>query len=339
MIIPFHRSTFDKEEIRAVKKVIQSGWLTMGQKTLEFEEKLAKYVGSPYLVALNSGTSALFLAIRAFLKKQKIKKIVVPSFTFSATVATCLHNNLEIEFADIDKKTFNLKSVKDWCLPVHYAGLQCVQEKVVVEDSAHRIIKNSFSGNLTCFSFYVTKNLATGEGGAIACANRETALWLKKARLHGLSADAWRRYQQKGSWRYEVEFPGWKMNMTDLQAVLGLVQLEKLPEMHQKRKNLVARYNRWLGGIDREANHLYPILINKRPEFIDYMEKNGVSCKVHFLPLHLQQAYRKWKKLLPNTELIGKKIVTLPLYPGLKYKEVDYISKLVLNWRKKYGEI
>lgn len=337
MIIPFHRSTFNQEEVKAVRAVIKSGWLTMGKKTLEFEKKLAEYVGAPYVIAVNSGTSALFLAIKAFLRKNKIKKITIPSFTFSATAAVCLHNGLDIEFGDIDKKTFNLKPTNNWSIPVHYAGLYCHQKKVVVEDSAHRIMKNSFCGNLTAYSFYVTKNISTGEGGALATGDKETAQWLKQARLHGLSADAWKRYQKKGDWQYQVEFPGWKMNMTDLQAALGLVQLKKLPEMHQKRKRLVKRYNRWLGGIDREANHLYPVLVNKRAQFIEYMKKNGVSCKVHYLPLHLQPAYQKWKKKLPNTEYVGKRVVTLPLYPDLNFKEVDLISKLVLKWKKKNG--
>lgn len=334
MNIPFHRSTFDQEEIKAIKEVIKSGWLTMGKKTLEFERKLACYIGAPYVIAVNSCTSALFLAIKAILRKRAIKKITLPSFTFSATAAVCLHNGLEIEFGDIDKKTFNLKKTSNWSIPVHFAGLYCQQENVVVEDSAHRIVKNSFGGNLTAYSFYVTKNISTGEGGALATDDKETAQWLTQARLHGLSAGAWKRYQRKGDWQYQVKFPGWKMNMTDLQAALGLVQLKKLPAMQERRQQLVARYNRWLGGIDREANHLYPVLVNKRTQFIEYMKKNGVSCKVHYLPLHLQPAYKKWKKKLPNTEYVGRRIVSLPLYPGLKYKEVDLISKLVLGWRK-----
>lgn len=335
--IPFAKPHITSLEVKAVSEVVANGWLTMGKKVLEFEEAFAKYVGAPYCVAVFSCTDAMHLVLESLPKKPKV--VSIPSLTFTATAAVCLHAGIEIDFIDINPKTFLMKKTNSLTIPVHYAGLYCSQPKVLLEDSAHRIVENSFTGNPTCFSFYAIKNMTTGEGGMIATKDKEQADFLRKARLHGLSKDAWKRYGKTATPEYSIDFPGWKANMTDMQAALGLVQLKKLPSMNRKRNDLVKKYRENLGGIDREANHLFPYLVNRRDEFFTYMNSHGVSCSLHFVPLHLQPAYKKYRKSLPTTEFVGKHIVSLPLFVDMTYKQVDFVSKLVLEWDKKNGRV
>lgn len=335
--IPFSKPHITEEEVKAVAGVVRNGWLTMGKKVIEFEENFAKYIGAPYCIAVNSCTQAMDLVLKSLNKKPSI--ISIPSLTFTATAAVCLHNNIIIDFEDIDEETFLMTKTRKPSIPVHYGGLFCKQQNVVLEDSAHRIIKNSFTGNPTCFSFYAIKNMTTGEGGMIATSDKNQADWLRKARLHGLSKDAWKRYGKTATPEYSVDFPGWKANMTDVQAALGLIQLKNLPLMNGKRNELVKRYRENLGGIDREANHLFVYLVNNRDKFFGYMSTNGISCSLHFVPLHLQSAYKKYRKKLPVTEFVGKHIISLPLFPDLKIKQVDHVSKLVKEWDKKHGKI
>lgn len=335
--IPFSRPHIGREEVDAVAEVIRNGWLTMGKRVLEFEEAFAKYIGAPYCVSVFSCTDAMYLTLQSLFKKPK--EVSIPSLTFTATAAVCLHSGIDLDFVDIDPKTFLMEKTNKLSIPVHYAGLFCSQKNVLLEDSAHRIINNSFTGNPTCFSFYAIKNMTTGEGGMIATQDKDQAEWLQKARLHGLSKDAWKRYGKTQTPEYQVEFPGWKANMTDMQAALGLVQLKKLPVMNAKRNKLVKKYLENLGGIDREANHLFPYLVNNRDEFFEYMKRNGVSCSLHFVPLHLQLAYKKFMKKLPVTEFVGKHIVTLPLFVDMTFSQVDYVSKLVQSWDKKHGKV
>lgn len=335
--IPFARPHITTQEINAVAKTVASGWITMGKKVVEFEKAFAKVIGAPYCVAVSSCTDAMFLALESLPKKPRV--ISLPSLTFTATAAVCLHAGIDINFVDIDPRTFLMEKTKKPSIPVHYAGLFCSQPNVVIEDSAHRILLDSFTGITTCFSFYAIKNITTGEGGMIATNSHRQAQWLQKARLHGLSKDAWKRYGKEATPKYLVDFPGWKANMTDVQAAMGLVQLRHLSSMNAKRRQLVKQYISRLGGIDREANHLFPILVNCRDEFFTYMKANGVSCSLHFLPLHLQPAYKKYRQKLPVTEFVGKHIVTLPLFVDLTLAQVDYISELVLSWEKRYGKV
>lgn len=337
MEIPFAKPHIGREEVNAVANAVKSGWITMGPKVLEFEESFAKFIGAPHCVAVFSCTDALFLSLMSL--KKKPKTVSLPSLTFTATAAVCIHAGIDIDFVDIDPKTFLMKRVAKPSIPVHYAGLFCEQPNVVVEDSAHRIVPNSFTGNTTCFSFYAIKNMTTGEGGMIAVKDKDRADWFRKARLHGLSKDAWKRYGKVATPEYSVDFPGWKANMTDMQAALGVVQLKKLPAMNAKRKLLVTKYRENLGGIDRDANHLFPYMVNNRGEFFEYMKSNGVSCSLHFVPLHLQPAYKKYTKKLPITEFVCSHIVTLPLFVDMTINQVNYVSKLVEQWEKKYGKV
>lgn len=342
-MISFSKASIGNLEINAVTRVLKSGWLTMGEETLAFEEEFANYVGSKFAISLNSCTAGLFLSLKA-LSIGIGDEVIVPSFTFAATVNVVVHTGATPVFADINRDDFTLdpKSVEKKItkktkaiIPVHYAGRKAFidYDLSVVEDSAHLIPKSEASKNLTVYSFYATKNMTTGEGGMITTDDEKLAIWLRKARLHGMSKDAWKRYDNQNKWRYDIEFPGYKFNTTDLNSSLGRVQLKRLPILQAKRTDLVNCYNKLL-GLNNTGNHLYPILVENRDEFIEYMAKHGVQCSVHFIPVHKMTAYENYEASLPNTEHIGDRVVTLPLHPLLSKKDIEYVAKLVNSFLK-----
>lgn len=342
--VAFAKPYIGKKEIKAVTRVLSSGWLTMGLETIDFENEFAKFVKAKHAIAVNSCTSALFLSLKA-LDIKKGDEVIVPSFTFASTANVIVHCGAKPVFVDIKPEDFNIdpKSVSEKMskktkviMPVHFAGrlAQTDFPTLVVEDSAHRIIKNHQSKNLVCYSFYATKNITTGEGGMITTEDGDLAKWLQKARLHGLSHDAWKRYDPKGKWHYEIEFNGYKFNTIDLASAMGRVQLQRIDEMENKRKIIVERYNKLL-GLNNFGSHLYPILVEKRNDFMECMKENGISCSFHFLPLHKSPAFSQHNKVkLPVTEYVGSRVVTLPLYPGLSLQDVNYVCKKV----KKFGK-
>jgi len=339
--IPLTRARIEKEEISAVTRILKSGWLTMGEETEKFEKEFAKYVGSKYAVAVNSASAGLFLSLKA-LGIKKGDEVIVPSFTFASSVSVIVHCGAIPVFVDIkkndfcmDQKSFDSVVTKKTktVIPVHYgANRAMVKTKLpIIEDSAHLIERNGNNNKAftSCYSFYVTKNMTTGEGGMVAVNNKKIADWLKKARLHGFSKDAWKRHGTKSKWVYTVEFPGYKFNTTDINSALGRVQLKKLEKFNKRRKKVVEIYNELL-GLNNKGTHLYPILVEDRDKFFEYMKKNGVGCSFHFTPLHLQPAFKKYaRKKLPITEHVGKRVVTLPLDAVIRNEEVKRVAKLV----------
>ncbi|KKU10918.1 MAG: hypothetical protein UX13_C0001G0009 [Candidatus Woesebacteria bacterium GW2011_GWB1_45_5] len=339
--IPLTRAKIGQEEIRAVTKVLKSGWLTMGRETEKFENEFAKYVGAKYAVAVNSATSGLFLSLKALGIKEG-DEVVVPSFTFASTVNVIIHCGATPVFADIKMNDFTMdqKSMESLItkktkavIPVHYAANRAgIKTKIpVIEDSAHLIEKNGDNQNVftSCYSFYATKNMTTGEGGMITTKDKETADWLKMARLHGLSRDAWKRYELKSKWIYTVEFPGWKFNTTDLNSALGRVQLKKLDAFQKRRRHVVNLYNKLL-GLGNSGTHLYPVLVENRDKFFDKMQKIGIGCSFHFTPLHLQPAFKRFRtRRLPITEYVGDRVVTLPLDAVITDREVKRVAGMV----------
>lgn len=339
--IPFARASLGKEELKAIARVLDSGWLTMGEETVRFEEEFAKYVGAKYAVAVNSCTSALFLSLKA-LGIGSGDEVIVPSFTFPATVSVIVHCGATPVFADIRKKDFCMdqksfekvltKKTKA-VIPVHYGGNRSeIKASVpIIEDSAHLIPKGGDSHNsfARCYSFYATKNMTTGEGGMITTSDEKVVGWLRKARLHGLSRDAWKRYEVKSKWVYEVEFPGYKFNTTDINSALGRVQLQKLDKFEKRRREVVNLYNKLL-GLNNKGTHLYPILVEKRDDLFEYMKRNGVGCSFHFLALHKELAFKKYaKEKLPVTEYVAQRVVTLPLDAVITDEEVEKIAYLI----------
>jgi len=340
MNIPFAKAYITDDEKNAVTEVLDSGWLTQGSKVQEFEEKFAKYVGAKYAIALNSCTSALFLS----LKYVEPKKVLVPSLTFTASASVIRHNGATPVFGEINPLNYcldvsqNVDEEIDTVVPVHLTGNEAPRYwggKKVVEDSAHRIMRNTQGANPVCYSFYVTKNMTTGEGGMITTNDKQFYDWLKLARLHGSNKDGFSRYANKGSWQYSIEFCGYKMNMTDMNAAIGIKQLEKLDFFNTERLRIIDRYNKNL-GLNNTGLHLYPVMVEDRDAFMHYMINRGVHCSVHFLALHNMPAYKDYRTDdLKLTELISDSIVSLPLFVQMTNEEVDYVSNLVNVWRKK----
>jgi len=337
--IPFYRPYYNNKEIKAVTQTLNSGWSTSGPKVKEFEKKFAIYIGAKYCVVVNSCAAAIFLSLKYLsTKNKKIKTVYVPSFTYAATANEILHAGLKIKWGDVDKQGLLIKPEQenfDLAIPVHYAGQKAdTNYKVpVIEDSAHLIKKNQCKNNpnLVCFSFYATKNIGMGEGGAVCTNNKKIYNWLVQARSHGITKDGFDRYH--GNWRYDIDFIGWKANLSDIQASIGLVQLDKFPIMQIKRQNIIDRYNKKF-NLNNKGLHLYPILVKNRDEFIRKMNMVGIQTSVHFIPLHWMKAYKNLtpQKKLSNTDWLGKHVVSLPLYPSLTNQQINYICKMTLKY-------
>jgi dTDP-4-amino-4,6-dideoxygalactose transaminase len=366
--IPFAVPDIGEEEIAEVSKTLRSGWLTMGRKTIEFEEALKNYTGAEQAIAVNSCTAALHLSLLAAGIKPGDEVITTP-LTFAATANVIVHAGAIPVFSDIDSKTYNIDPAEiekklthktKAIIPVHYAGQPCdmaaireiadTHDLVIIEDAAHAIgaqyrgekvgnIKGSFS---TCFSFYATKNMTTGEGGAITLNNEGVANIARNLRLHGMSKDAWKRYGPGESWKYDIVACGWKYNTTDINATLGLCQLRKLDAYNHRRKYLAGLYDTELEDIvgiqevpkdNDHVQHLYPILVPHRDKFIEEMAKRGVSCSVHFIPLHLTKFYRNYygyhPGFFPVCERIYENLVSIPLYPKMSDEDALYVVDCV----------
>ncbi|MGA9097610.1 MAG: DegT/DnrJ/EryC1/StrS aminotransferase family protein, partial [Methanotrichaceae archaeon] len=265
--LPYNLPSIEEDEINEVVDTLRSGWLTMGPKTQEFERLISKYTGARHTVAVNSCTGALHLSLIA-LGVGCGDEVITTPYTFAATGNTIIHTGAKPVFIDIKKDTYNIDpekiedaitSATKAIIPVHYAGQSCDIKAIldiaedhglfVIEDAAHAIgaeydcQKIGTFGTTTCFSFYATKNMTTGEGGAITTEDDELADKLRTIRLHGISKDAWNRYSEKGKWYYEIEDAGWKYNMTDIQAALGIHQIKKLDSFIDIRREYANIYN------------------------------------------------------------------------------------------------
>jgi len=363
MKIPFYKPLIGEEAINEVVNTLKSGWLTHGPRTEEFEKRFAEYIGCNHAIAVSSGTAALFLSLLVS-GVEKGDEVITTPFTFAATANEIVHLGAKPVFVDIEEETFNIdpdrikEKITDKTkaiLPVHYGGNPCNMDEItkiaeennlaVIEDAAHAL-GSEYDGrkigsfrNLTCFSFYATKNLTTGEGGMITTNNEKTAGRLKILRMHGIDKNV---FERRGSWNYKVVEAGYKLNTTDINSAIGLAQLKKLDSLNEKRRQIVGLYNEKLANIngirlskngnDSESSwHLYPILLEgfDRNSFIEEMKKRGIELSVHFIPLHLHPFYQKefgYKKgNFPIVEKIYKKIVSLPLYPSLDDGEVNFV--------------
>jgi len=355
MRIPFFIPPLGKEEAKAASDTILSGWLTFGKKTEEFEKNFANYIGAPHCVMVDNCTAALYLACEyAFrnLTTEERKQLIigVPSFTCAATVLAPLHAGASARFIDLrDDNSFLMKESDeaDMYIPVHYAGKHLEYSKtnnILVEDCAHRIVKDGFTGNLQAYSFYVTKNITTGEGGMIACTTESQANWFRKARLYGNANAIFKREKmyQMGEkfWWFESEFKGWKANPTDLAASIGLVQLQKIDKLNDERKRIAERYNKAFGLVEeRFPWHIYPILVKERDKFMTYMRDNQIYCSVHFPPLHMMKAFKDVPySSMEQTERVYDHVVSLPLYPYMTEEEQNIVISFVGTWIKKYGQ-
>jgi dTDP-4-amino-4,6-dideoxygalactose transaminase len=374
MEIPFHKAYITEDEISEVLDSLRSGWLTMGPKTMEFERRFAEYIGSKNAVAMNSCTACLHLALKA-IDLQEGDEVIVPAITFTATAEVITYFRAKPVFVDVDKETCNIDPARieekitpktRAIIPVHYAGHPCDMDEIlsiarrhglyVIEDAAHAVPawyrnrKVGTIGDMTCFSFYATKSLTTGEGGMVTTANDEWADRLRTLRLHGISRDAWKRYTKEGSWYYEVMEAGFKYNMTDLQAALGLAQLRKVDWMWQRRWGIARRYGEALESVpgvevpvvkdDRESSwHLYVIKLDvdalkiERNRFIEELKERGIMTSVHFIPLYRHPYYKQLCDCdpgeFPVSEYLYERFLSLPIYPGMTDREVEQVAESV----------
>ncbi|MBT5856605.1 DegT/DnrJ/EryC1/StrS family aminotransferase [bacterium] len=365
--IPFHKAHITEDEINEVVDTLRSGWLTMGPKTIAFENAFGECVGSKQSVSLNSATAALHLALKAIGLKEG-DEVILPTNTFVSTAEVVTYFNAIPVLCDIEYETHNMDVSKIEALitkntkaiiPVHFAGNPCDMDPIleiaakyklhVIEDAAHAVPAKykgravGSIGDMTCFSFYATKTLATGEGGMLTTNNEEWAKSVRINRLHGISKDAWDRYTAKGAWHYEVVENGHKYNMTDIAASLGLVQLKKIDWMREERAKIVAKYDELLQSLNpisvpeghESAHHLYVIKINNRDAAIERLKEAGVGSSVHFIPIHHHPYYKKrygYKASdYPVAEAVFNQSLSLPLYPGLSTESIDRIIKQVQN--------
>ncbi len=365
--LPYNQPEVGEDEVRAVSEAILSRWITRGGLTQQFEEALSEYLGVGQVVAVSSCTAGLHLALIAAGIGPGDEVITTP-MTFAASVNVIVHVGATPVLVDIDEDTGNINpdavepAITDRTraiIPVHYAGhsvdmvrLNQIRDKygvAVIEDAAHAIASRqdgrmvgSF-GNLTAFSFYATKNLTTGEGGALVVPDPAMAEEVRMLSLHGMSRNAWNRYSKEGSWRYDVGVPGYKYNMTDVDAAMGLVQLSKLPAMQAARQALAERYFQGLQGLPvilpatrpgfEHAWHLFPIRVDlsqiegDRADVIEDLRESNIGTSVHFIPIHhhsyYQQRYGFKPGDFPHADAFFAGQISLPLYPNMRMSDVD----------------
>jgi dTDP-4-amino-4,6-dideoxygalactose transaminase len=374
--VPFHRAPVGEEEAQAVSEVIRSGWLTMGPKTFEFEKEFAKHVGAEHAIAVSTGTAALHLSLEAAGVRAG-DEVLLPTTTFTATAEAVTYLGARPVLVDVDPITMNMDpedaarritQKTKAIIPVHLGGQPCDMDEIhalakmyhlrIIEDAAHALpseYKGKRVGQIsefTCFSFYATKTLTTGEGGMITTDNSEAAERMCLMRLHGIERDAWKRYRGDGSWFYEVLEAGFKYNLTDFQSAIGLVQLAKCDAMRQARERIAQRYSLSFSSReelviptvrqDRSTSwHLYILRLrlerlNKdRNGFIEALHRRGVTCSVHFIPLHLQPYYQRVCGYqlgdFPSAEREYLSCLSLPIYPGMTETEINHVISAVLN--------
>lgn len=372
--LPFAVPHITQAEIDEVVDTLRSGWLTTGTKTKRFEREFAKKVDAPYAVAVNSATAAMHLALDA-VSLQAGDEVVVPVFTFTASAEVVTYFRARPVFVDVDPVTCNLNPTQlEKCITprtraiivVHIAGLPAEMDAImaiarahnlpVIEDAAHafparyrgRMIGSI--GDLTAFSFYATKTLTTGEGGMLTTANAGYAERASMMSLHGISHDAWKRYSAEGSWYYEVMHAGFKYNMTDIAAALGLHQLARCDWLLERRQAIAERYT---GAFSQwpeleippnpshveHAWHLYMLRLRlerltiTREAFIRELAKVNIGTSVHFIPLHLHPFYRDTYQLSPGDYPAAlqayQRAISLPIYPGMSDEDIEDVIAAV----------
>jgi len=392
--LPFAMPSITEEEIQAVVETLRTGWITTGPKTKQFEEDFSKFIGCKYAVAVNSCTAALHLALEA-VGVQEGDDILTSPMTFAATAEVIHYFRARPIFVDIDPVTMNIdphkiESYLSSCserrlklpkaiIPVHYAGRPCEMAPIldiarryhlaVIEDAAHafpafygdKMIGTL--GDITCFSFYATKNISTGEGGMITTESEEWAERMRIMSLHGISKDAWKRYTAEGSWYYEILAPGYKYNLTDIAAVIGIVQLKKANALWRRRIHIASCYHDALkdlaeievpemngGGSLKDGDnknryrhgwHLYVIKLNletldiDRDRFIGELKQRKIGTSVHFIPLHIHPYYRDTFGYKPEDFSVSyktyKRIISLPIYPGMSDIDVEKVIDAVTD--------
>jgi dTDP-4-amino-4,6-dideoxygalactose transaminase len=379
--LKFHQPSLGTEEETEVIDTLRSGWITTGPKTKRFEKEFAEFVAAPHAVAVNSCTAALHLALVASDIGPGDEVITSP-ITFASTANVIVHTGATPVFADIEPDTLNMdveslaaaitprtKAV----IPVHFAGHPCDMDPIlelcrkrgvaVIEDAAHAAdadYKGRRVGSIsemTCFSFYATKNITTGEGGMLTTADADLAEKVAVLSLHGINRDAWKRYSAEGYRHWDIVAPGYKYNMFDLQAALGLCQLKKADTFWQQRRDQVRYYDQCLKDIPqltplavrdyaKSAYHLYVIQVDTdalgidRDTFMNALQAENIGIGIHFRAVHLHPYYTSTygfkPGMFPRSEYASDRVISIPLYPGLSREDQELVvaalKKIVRNY-------
>ena len=380
--MPFCVPDISDAEVQAVSATVRSGWWAKGPRTIEFEKRFAEYVGAKYCVGVNSCTAALHLA----LLTQDIgpgDEVITTPLTFASSANTILHVGATPVFADIDPETGLIdpkeieKKITDKTravVPVHYAGLAadigeigklCDRYGLFLSEDAAHAVETRFNGELighhpkgaVSYSFYATKNLACGEGGALVTDDEKIYEKACILSCHGMSAGSWNRYGKSGSWRYDIEEPGFKYNMFDIQASLALAQLKRMDDMQRRRFEAVDVYEEAFRDVPElrlqktpaychHSRHLYILrivperLTISRDQFIEELKARNVGVSVHFIALHTMSAYTKrygYKPSdFPKAYAFSESEISLPMYSTLGREKAQYVADAVLDIVKKY---
>jgi len=384
--VPFHRASIGPEEEREVLEALRSGWITTGPKAKRFEQDFANYVGAKRALAVAHCTGALHLALWA-LGIGAGDEVIAPSYTFTATAEVLSYLGARPVFVDIDPGTFNINPARieealesgklkraRAIIPVHFAGQACDMDRImsiarhyklrVVEDAAHAVgaarhiegrramTRIGTLGDATCFSFYATKNITTAEGGMITTEDEALADKIQVASLHGMDRDAWKRYDKSGSWYYEIHDMGFKYNLSDVHAAIGLAQLRRADEFMARRTLVANRYSEAFKGNKalqvpfvesgiEHAWHLYVLRLQPeqlkigRNQFVEEMKARGVGVSVHCIPLHTMDFYQRNYGYrngdFPVTEDLFSRCLSLPIYPRMSDEDVEHVIASVLG--------
>ncbi len=370
--LPFSPPLIGEEEKREMLDTLDSGWITTGPKTERFESLMCQYTGAKHALGVNSGTSALHLALIA-CDVGEGDEVIIPTYTFASTGHVVLYQKAKPVMVDVDPVTYNMSPSAveaaitpktKAILPVHFGGLSCDLDAIydiarrhklaVVEDAAHAVgtqykgRKIGSFGTLTCFSFYATKNMTTGEGGMVVCNDDQLAEKMRVMSMYGIS-DArriWKRYAPRGNWFYDISYLGYKYNMMDIQASLGIHQLAKLDTFIQKRTHFAHMYNDAFAHYEeitppflpspqegKHSHHLYPILLDTqrltidRDAFIEELKEYNIGTSVLFIPLHLHSFYKETLNHkegdFPVSENTFERTIALPISPKMSDADVQ----------------
>lgn len=379
--LSFALPDFDGSEMVEIRSALESNWITTGPKTKQFEKEFAESVDAKHAMAVNSCTAAMHLALEAAGIRSGDEVITTP-YTFAASAEVIRYFDAKPVFADIRAEDLNIdpdliRSVitrnTKAIIPVHVGGASAEMDPIlgiakernlsVIEDAAHAFPttykgrKIGTIGDATCFSFYATKTITTAEGGMI-CTDRDD--WAERCRimsLHGISKNAWNRYSAEGSWYYEIVAPGFKYNMTDIAAAMGLAQLRKAEKMRARRDAIAKRYTEAFGGHpaletpgsrpgDVHAWHLYVIRLNldklkiDRAKFIEELKARNIGTSVHFIPLHIHPYYRETYGYKPEDFPVAfaeyKRVISLPIYSKMSDEDVEDVVAAVLDVCEKF---
>jgi len=362
------RPSIGNDELEAIKKVFDTGWLGLGATVFEFENQLKSFLSAKNAIAVNTGTTALHIALDAFGVKED-DEIIVPSLTFCASVQAITALRAVPVFCEIEPDTLNvdvedvrkrITSKTKAIMPVHYCGNACNMDALltigkehnifIVEDAAHAFGSSYMGkkigsfGDVTCFSFDPIKNITCGEGGAVVLSNDEIAEEIRRKRILGIDKDTWHRYRNERSWFYEVTTQGYRYHMSNINAAIGLEQLKKLNVFIERKKKLIEAYNKSFentGGIKilnwnleetAPFTYIIRVLDGKRDEMMDFLQQKGIGTGVHYIANHIQPYFSQYASSLPITETIWKEILTLPLYYEMTDDDVEMVIESVQEY-------